>query len=160
MGAIKSIFILLTCIFLTSCSPEKRLNRLLKNHPGLIHESDSIRTWITSDCYYDTVYIPYQELLFDTTGIFPDNIVFHHSEKKGHLTQVIDIKSGKISVLCNEEAYRDSVKALKETIHEKDSRKEVVTIPVMDGWYMFWRAGFWICFTFCLIFIAGIFYVK
>ncbi len=153
----KNIFVLTIFVnlFLSSCLTEKRCN---EKYPPQI--SDSVKTWITSECMYDTVYVPYQELIFDTAGVIPPSIVFHHTQNKGGLHQTIDIKAGHISVLCKEDSLKKIIEIQNKTIHEKDSRKEVMTVAIRDGWYNFFKWSFWISFLFCLIFIAGLFLVK
>lgn len=147
-------FFVLT-FFVQSCITEKRCN---ERYPP--KESDSIRTWVTSDCYYVHDTILGGELLFDTSGVIPKVVEYHHFKKVGHLSQMVDIKDGKLTVICNEQAYIDSLKIARQTIHEKDSREKIVTVPLLDGWYAFWRSGFWILLFLVLLFIAGLFFVK
>ena len=150
------IFIsLVVTILLCSCVTQKRCN---ERYPPV--QSDSIRTWITYECIVDTVYVPSNELVFDTIGVIPHEIIFHHVQTKGHLSQTIDIHNGSLVVICNEQAYKDTVEYLRQTLHEKDSRIEFKEVPVRDGWYNFWKMLAIVSTSLLLICIGGLLYVK
>lgn len=53
---IKKILFFCTLIFLCYCTPQQRLNKLLKKHPELVKRLDTtiIDTFITRSFYYDT----------------------------------------------------------------------------------------------------------
>jgi len=53
---IKKILFFCTLIFLCYCTPQQRLNKLLKKHPELVKKLDTtiIDTFITRSFYYDT----------------------------------------------------------------------------------------------------------
>lgn len=129
-----TMHVLVMCIvFLSSCVTQKACDR--KFPPT---DSFSVIYRDTIICEYDTVYVPYQELSFDTTGMLPPTIVYHHSVKKSGLTASVDIKNGKLTVLCKE----DSLKLVLE--HErkfklKDELKvEVPKSKEVPMWYDIW----------------------
>lgn len=143
-------------VFFTSCITQHRCN---ERYPPVI--SDSIRTWITTDCFYvhDTVHG--SELTFDTSGVIPEIIHFIETQTKGRLTQTVIIDKGKLTAICNEQAYKDSFEIEKQTIHEKDTRKEILPgEPIRDGWYNFWKYLAIVSTSLLLICIGGLIYVK
>lgn len=128
----KALSSLVVAILLLGCATQKRCFE--KFPPQTI---DSIRTWVTYSCDSFPVYISYQELIFDTSGIIPANIVFHHKQTSGSLTQTLDIVNGRIIQECHEDSLRRYIEYLKETIHEKESNVKIVKeFKLFDRWYL------------------------
>lgn len=67
------IRIVLILLIFVSCTPQKRLERLLKKHPNLIKDSviTRIDTIIKEGTRFDTIYVskPIDSLIIDTNGI-------------------------------------------------------------------------------------------
>ncbi len=126
--------LLLLIVFLSGCITREKCNN--KFPPTL---SDSIRTWITSRCEYDTVFVPYQELVFDTTGVIPDNIIFHKEIKENHLTGTIDIKGGQLKFKCAEDSLRAVIEYMAKDFNMYQMRVETRSILIRDNWFYFWK---------------------
>lgn len=143
-------------LLFSSCVTQKRCS---EKFPAQV--SDSIRTWITSECVYIHDTIPQVVLLFDTTGIIPQSVTFSEKKTKGHLTQTVTIQKGRLTAMCNEAAYIDSLKTERKTFHEKDSRVKVLPgEPVRDNWYQFFKWDSIIVDILLLIVIVGLILVK
>lgn len=156
----KGLITILVVILLVGCSASKRYARLILNHPELIQRTDSVITWVESRCDSAIVYVPYQDITFDTSGVVPVSVVFHKAIRKNNLSGTVDISNGKLTFNCAEDSLREVIEYMTKEYHEKDSRVSVQTIPLRDSWYQFWRDGFWIClFLLCLV-IAGLFIKK
>ena len=72
---IKKIIKISACLFIIACAPQKRLNRLLTNHPELVKSSlDTLKI-------ADTVYL--QDIKHDTTTILKthDTTIIMNTEK-------------------------------------------------------------------------------
>jgi len=118
----KPTFLLIFSILcLAGCKME---NYCAKHYPPQIH--DSIQTVITY-CW-DTVYKvrPERVISFDTTNLFPDDIVFHREETKDGLTAYIDINKGKLKFQCKEVELRDSIAYLKKEIATTELQTKII----------------------------------
>lgn len=110
-------------------------------------DSDTI---IYKDSLYivhDTLYIPYQELSFDTSSPCPPQVVYHKKIKKGRQTLTIDIKNGKLTASCKEDSLmqiinnerRDKVKTVIKNNSETIIVKEVPWWSIALNWLnLFW----------------------
>ncbi len=125
---------LVIAILFCSCVTQKRC---AERFPP--KTSDSIRTWITYSCDSFPVYVPYQELTFDTSGIIPVTVNYHHTKREGALTGSVDINNGKLSFKCAEDSLRAVIEYMAKEFHEKDSREKAVNVPLRDSWYNLWK---------------------
>lgn len=118
-------FLFIAVIILSSCSTQQRCARL---YPQQI--KDSVFQWVSTETYCDSFKIPYQELVFDTTADeIPKSLVIHHSQTKGHLTQTLNIKNGKITQRCVSDSLTEYIEFQRKTFHEKELRLQTQMIP-------------------------------
>ena len=95
----KPIYILIVSIYFVSCSPQKRLNRLIDRHPEL-SQQDTIRdtvtfiipevrvdTFLTLENLLDTVYITEDRLKIKT--IYKDNKIFIQGKCETDTVEII-----------------------------------------------------------------------
>ena len=141
----------LLLVFLFGCVSEQRC---LERYPP-----KEVTIWRdTTICIVDTLYFHYQELTFDTTGIFPESIEYHHESHKGSLSSTIDIHKGKLTTTCKEDSLMNVIDHLVHLpVKELHDTKSV---PIRDGWYMFWRSSFWILLFLLLVTIAEVIWSK
>jgi hypothetical protein len=121
----KNIIILLFAVTMFSCNLGK--NYCSKHYHG--ENSDSVWT-VTTYCW-DTVLvpIPYEGISFDTSGVIPNNVEFHHTQTKNHLTQTIGISKGRITLDCHEAEYQKEIARLNTIISTTDRSVKVVHDP-------------------------------
>lgn len=115
----KLIYIFLVCQFLTSCKTVE--NYCNTHYPATIKDS----IWEVKEyvCEHDTVPIPLRSINWDTTYDFSQSVVLHIEKKQNGLTSILNIKNGKINVLCE----ADSLRMVIEQMREKDSNFELKT---------------------------------
>ena len=106
----KIIFILL--IILSSCSPQKRLNRILTKHPELL-TNDTIEM-------VDTIHIPKYE--HDTISIWKNDTINIETEK--YKLKLIKGKNDTIrtQLLIKEQDIKYKYKIIKQKIKVKDNK--------------------------------------
>ena len=146
---------LIVSILLTGCITQQRC---LDKFPP--KETNVTTNWISYVCDSFPFYLPANELTFDTSGIFPDNIVFHKTQKKGRLTQSISVSNGKVTFKCAEDSLKAIIEYQAKVLHENKRETITTIVPVRDAWYIFFRSGFWIILSLLLITIAQIIYSK
>lgn len=118
------VFIALVC-YLTACSPQKRLNKLLAKHPDLKKDTVLVirDTVITKHFNFDTLY-NYQ-LQKDTVVIKKENVIvklFHHND----------------TVFVNAQAKADTIyKEIKIPF-----KQVVVETDNKNKWVMYWFGAF------------------
>lgn len=148
---LESALIISVGVLLQSCITQQKCN---DRYPPLTKDS----VYVVESWCYDTVLVPmpYEELSFDTSGVVPNSLEFHHKQKKGHLTQTLDIKNGVIKQDCQEEAYQDTVMALRKNIREFKLLSSVSKpiVAYKTEWYdMLFR--WWFLIT-ALLLIGGV----
>ncbi len=120
-------------LLLMSCSPEKRVAHFQHKINGFCQVKPELcpvdviteKNWITHTCDSVLIPVPYQEASFDTSGIVPDWVKFNHTQRKGALSETLNIANGVIT----ETAYIDSGAVWKnyDRAHEFTERKAVKT---------------------------------
>lgn len=130
--ASKLLVMLTTFVSLTSCNVEKYCQ---ERFPA--KTSDSTTTVIEYVPVHDTLYLGYNELLFDTVTEIPPNVLIHHEEKKGRLNASFDIKKGRITFKCSEDSLAHIIDGLRKeiTITQKSSSVETEK-EFVEHWYL------------------------
>jgi len=84
----------------------------------------------------DTIFIPAYEFTFDTSGVIPENITFHHTEKKKNLTASVSISKGKLTVTCKEDSLRAIIETQDRLITSYKGSTEVKIVKEFEKhWY-------------------------
>lgn len=107
----------------------------------------------------DTVYVPYMDVSFDTVSPCPPQVAYKKTISKGGLTSTVTIDKGVITQVCK----ADSLQAIVNSQREYISKTKTILpkeISILDSWYYFFRAGFWICLSLLVAVIAGLIFVK
>ena len=141
---------------MTSCLTQKRCyEKFPLTGTQTVITKDSIVTCT------DTVYVTYQELTFAEDSPCPEQVNYSKKVSNKGLTTSVIIKDGKISISCKADSLQALVNSQKEYI-TKHIRETLTPkeIPVRDGWYYFYKSGFYILLFLLLLVIAGLFLVK
>ena len=146
-------FFLLTLIVisLSSCITQEKCN---ERFPPQV-------TTITKDSIVlvpDTVWLPATELSFDTAGVIPENVEFHHSVHNAHsgLTATVDIHNGTLHVDCKSDSLQRIINEQRHYIstHEtKTSPPLIIKEPTFFDKLCRWIAGLSL-FALLVLFIA------
>jgi len=114
------IFLIFTLILLASCSPQKRLHRLVKKHPELT-QLDTIKikdTVIVPGINIDTVF--HSSLLYDTVTITKENLQI----------KLIEIND---TIYLNADVKADTV-----IIERKIPVEKIIYVEPEKWWVRFW----------------------
>lgn len=130
------------CLVLSSCATQQRC---AERFPA--KETDSVTTVVSY--IHDTIYQEHEEegVYFEEEGFGIDtSLYYHHEEKKGKQTAILDIKKGKIKVTCKEDAYKDTIAFLRKQIatSEKKTTASQAAVKYIDRWYhkpLIWYFG-------------------
>ncbi len=143
------------CLLFTGCITRQKCE---DRYPT--STSDSLRIWVTSECFWMHDTIKGEQITWDTSGFIPLSVNYIETHAKGHLIQTVKIKNGKLTAICNEGAYIDSLRLERKTYHETGRHLEIVEKPIRDWLYYFYCVGFWICFSLVLYTIYMLIKVK
>ncbi len=124
------IFFAIFCLF--ACNMQKYCQ---ERYPAQI--SDSVVTTIEYRPVHDTLYLGYNELVFDTATEIPPNILIHHEEKKGGLKLTVDIKNGRLNVSAVQDSLMRVIDGLKKTITTSRKTQSIQqTKEFVEHWYL------------------------
>lgn len=146
MKAISCIAIVL--LLLASCSPQRRLNRLIGNHPELarVQVRDTVLTVIDSD----TIYIP--ERSIDTFFAFHTD-TFTVTDSGVTVTVIKEIDRWRLKTVVQRDTilYTDTVKiAYKDTANVF----EVQPISTAEVWKYRKQGALWLIILLIIIYLA------
>jgi len=141
------IFILLGCYALSSCSPQKRLNRLVAKHPELI-QNDTIS-------FVDTVTFTTEKVHLDTLtslhSITQDTLIINKENLTIKTFYNYQTDSIYISGQC------DTIFAIKVVEHQIPVEKYVMTESKPQWTKLLWGIIIGLAFTILLFFISKYF---
>lgn len=107
---------------------------------------------------HDTAWLQPVEMSFDTSSIgLPENIVFKHTEKNGHLTSTVSINKGKLSFKCKADSLQhviDSLVTVTDTFLFKSEKSNPVIIKENKWWVKPLVYGFFILLFLVLLLLA------
>lgn len=135
---------------LSSCSLRKICD---KNFPC----SPVITTEVKDSLIHDTVqvFVPYQELSFDTASPCPPEINYHRAIKRDWITAFVDISNSQIHFFVKEDAHEKAIDVtVKQTTITKVKvvYKDKVVVQYEVKWYYeLYKYGFWIMLLFILL---------
>lgn len=140
--------IVISLFLLASCSPQRRLNRLIGNHPELarIQVKDTVLTVIETD----TVYIP--ERTIDTFFSFSTD-TFIVTDSGVTITVIKEVDRWRLKTVVNRDTlyYTDTVKiAYKDTVNVF----EVQPISTADIWKYRKQGALWLLILIIIIYLA------
>lgn len=148
--------IFLMCIVFCNCRIFQPQDWCAKHYPAQI--SDSIVTVTNYECDWDTVMVPFKSIVFDTVGLIPNDVVFHHESKKDGLSAYIDINKGKLTFRCAEDSLEAVIEYQKKIISTTDHQVKVITMPCIlehkTKFNYFCSYWFWISFGLILIWLV------
>jgi len=124
--------LLLFCLVLSGCVTQQKC---AERFPSVQHDS-IVRT---EKLIHDTLYKDFdeEEVNFDEGWMEMDTAInYHHEEKKGSKTAILNIRKGKIKVTCKEEAYRDTIAFLRKqiTTSEKKTIIPQAVVKYVEPW--------------------------
>lgn len=103
--SVLTLFVL--TLFFQSCSVEKWCN---ERYPPITSDS----SWTIHDTITDTIYIPYEDVSFDTSGVVPEGINFERTEVSNGLTLKVSINKGRIKADCKSDSLMVVLKSERE----------------------------------------------
>lgn len=147
-------------VLLSSCSQTKQLAKMQSRCNELFPAKENVKI-VTHDSIIhtvDTLYVPYQELVFADASPCPPQVVYHKEVKKGGITSSVTIKDGVITQKCVADSLQKVIDIYKETVTRMSETNTVETKQVeITHWYEpIYKYGFWI---YTLLFV-GFFAAK
>lgn len=136
----------MACHFLTSCITRQKCEERFP--------SESTTTEIKDSLIRDTIYVPYEELSFDTASPCPENVVYRKEVKRGRLTGVVEINEGKLRFACKEDSLQIIIEKNERQIKTLEKRPGYVReVEKPLPWkYEFYKFGF---FTLLIILLLA-----
>lgn len=136
------ILFLLICFSLASCSLKEICDKNFPPIPWETTKTDTVDRFV-----HDTLYVPYQDVSFDTTSPCPPSVNYRKEITSGRLTGIVDISEGRLRFTCKEDSLKMVIKKKERHIRTLQSRVDVPppkTIAAPIPWYYdFYKWGFW-----------------
>lgn len=143
ISKMKAILVILAIVLGVSCSPQKRLQRLLKNHPELV-KKDTFRfrdTVIIEGLKADTVFDMKTLLKHDTITIVKDNLQIKVAYKDRKFYVAGEIKRD--TIIKERVIYQDKIQYVKEA-------KKSVWSTWLGGVYCIGMIAVILCLTYLI----------
>ncbi len=108
-------FLLFTLTFsqIVGCSPQQKLQRLENKHPELFKPTikDSISNTIQYVTHDSVINIPGESVTLRDTFLVNKPCPMHYSKviKSGRGTAILQIDSGKVAVICNDDSLKQEI---------------------------------------------------
>lgn len=131
------LFCFALCIFLTNCSPQKRINRILNRHPEL--KRDTVYT------IHDTTF----------TKSFSYDTLYNYTHSRD--TVVIERKNVQVKIYHTNDTIYLKTNVRPDTIIKQIKvpiRQMVYTIDERKQWSMFWLGSALVLFLLALIWLV------
>lgn len=140
--------IVISLLLLASCSPQRRLNRLIGNHPELakVHVKDTVLTAIETD----TIYIP--ERSIDTFFTFQTD-TFTVTDSGVTVTVIKEVDKWRLKTVVQRDTilYTDTVKiAYKDSVNVF----EVKPIKTSEIWRYRKQGALWLLILLIIFYLA------